>query len=98
MKRDSQFLLHCLVAKAARERVVNEASARPVWEQITKVAVAIGDGRWHRRARAELGEINYMEGDVKDPVRLFEQAILPQYLHADFGAAIYYSSVVRNGW
>jgi hypothetical protein len=98
VKRDSQFLLHCLVTKAARERVVNEASARPVWEQIAKVAVAIGDGRWQRRARAEIGEITYMEGDVKEAVRLFEQAILPQYLHAGFGAVIYYSSVVGNGW
>jgi CHAT domain-containing protein len=97
VRRDPKLLLHCLIAEAARERVVDEGSARAVWGQIAAVAKAVGDGRWQKRAQAELGEIAYMEGDVKNAVRLFKQAIIWQFLHADFGGAIYYSAVVGNG-
>jgi CHAT domain-containing protein len=97
VRSDPPLMLRCLVTKAALEREVNESSARDDWEQILSLARAASDERWRARAEAELGEIMYMDGDVKAAVRMFKQAILSQYSHGDFGAAIYYSSIVGNG-
>ena len=97
IQSDARLVLRSLVATAARERMVNETSARPVWERIREVASAAGDAQWHARAEAELGEIAYLEGNIKAAVRMLKEAILSQILHRDIGAAIYYNSMVGNG-
>ena len=94
---DPKLMLRCLVAKAARERVVNEASARTRWESILNLAKASGDDRWRARAQAELGEIAYLDGDIQAAVEMLKQAMIAQLLQRDIGAAIYYTSVVGNG-
>lgn len=94
---DPDLLLRFLVAKAANERVINEASAHPIWEGIQKTARAARDGRWEARAEAELGEIAYLGGDVRTAVRMLKGALLSELLHRDVGAVIYYSSIVGNG-
>jgi len=94
---DPKLMLRCLVAKAARERVVNEASARTRWESILNLAKASGDDRWRARAQAELGEIAYMDGEIQAAVEMLKKAMIAQPLQRDIGAAVYYSSVVGNG-
>jgi CHAT domain-containing protein/tetratricopeptide (TPR) repeat protein len=94
---DPRLRLRFLVAQAARDRVINEASARPVWEKIELAAKAADDPRWQARAEAEIGEIAYLEGDVKAAVRMLKHAILAQIAHRDVGAVIYYASIVGNG-
>lgn len=97
VENDAPVMLRSLVTKAARERVINEASARPLWEKIRAMAKTVGDARWQARAQAELGEIAYLEGDVKTAVRMLKEAILSLILHHDVGAVIYYASIVGNG-
>jgi CHAT domain-containing protein len=97
VQRDPKLMLRCLVAKAARERVVNEASARTRWESILNLAKASGDDRWRARAQAELGEIAYLDGEIQAAVEMLKQAMIAQLLQRDIGATVYYTSVVGNG-
>ena len=97
LQRDPKLMLRGLVAKAARERVVNEASARTRWESILSLAKATGDERWRARAQAELGEIAYLDGEIQAAVEMLKKAMMAQLLLRDLGAVIYYTSVVGNG-
>src|SRR5688572_15151161 len=56
--------LRALVAKAVLERNTNEVAARDSWEQVLRVATSLDDRVWQNRAKAELGQILYMDGDV----------------------------------
>jgi hypothetical protein len=89
--------LRALVAKAALERNTNEIEARESWERILKIATSLNDGTWQNRAKAELGQILYMDGDVAAATSMFRDALVSQYLHLDLGAALHYTSMVGNG-
>src|SRR5262249_34721769 len=70
VRSDSKLLLRALVAKAVLDRNRNEIAARDVWEQILDLATRRGDSRWEARAKAELGQILYMDGDVQSATRM----------------------------
>ncbi len=95
---DRKLMLRTLVAKAVLDRNTNESAARELWEQILKLATTLGDERWMARAKAEIGQVLYLEGDIKSAVAMLREAILSQYLHFDFGAAIHYTAMVGNGF
>ena len=94
---DPKLMLRCLVAKAAIEQEKNEASARDIWEQILGLANDLRDERWKSRAKAELGIIAFMDGDVEQATGMLKTALISLYLQGDLGAAIYYGSIVGNG-
>ena len=98
LQSDPKLMLRTLVTKAVLDRNTNETAARESWEQILKLARAIDDKSWEARAKAEIGQILYMEGNVKAAGRMLREAIISQFLRLDFGAAIYYSSMVGNGF
>jgi len=95
---DQRLVLRSLVAKAAIEQEKNEASAQDTWSKIQRVANVLGDERWKTRAEAEIGIIAFLDGDVEKATRLLKTAILSSFLHGDLGAAIYYVSIVGNGF
>jgi CHAT domain-containing protein len=98
VRSDPQLTLHALIAKAVLDRNTNEVVAGDTWEQIEKVAEKVGDRPWQDRAQAEIGQILYMEGDVKGATTRLRSALVSQYLHLDVGAAIYYTAMVGNGF
>ncbi len=94
---DDKLKLRALVAKAAFERDRNERDAKNSWQDILTVAQEVGDKSWEARAKAELGQILYMEGDVTAATKMFRDALTSMYLRLDLGAAIYYTAMVGNG-
>jgi CHAT domain-containing protein len=98
VRLDPQLTLHALIAKAVLDRNTNELVAGDTWEQIEKLAEKVGDRPWQDRAQAEIGQILYMEGDVKGATTRVRSALVSQYLHLDVGAAIYYTAMVGNGF
>jgi len=90
--------LRALVAKAVLDRNANEMTARAPWKQILELATRLGDERWEGRAKAELGQILYMDGDVQSATTMLREAIVSQYLRLDLGAAIHYTAMVGNGF
>jgi CHAT domain-containing protein len=90
--------LRALVAKAVLARNTNEIGARETWQEILNLATTLGDERWERRAKAELGQILYMDGDVQSATAMLREAIVSQYLRLDLGAAVYYTAMVGNGF
>ena len=92
-----RLMLRALIAKAVLERNTNEVSARDSWERVLKVSTSLGDRVWRNRAKAELGQILYMDGDVATATAMFRDALVSQYTHLDLGDAVYYTSMVGNG-
>jgi len=97
VQSDPRLMIRCLVAKAAIQYAENEASAEDVWEKILELANASHDEIWQARAKAELGTIAFLDGDIEKATRLLKTALISSYLHGDLGAAIYYGSIVGNG-
>jgi CHAT domain-containing protein len=97
VRTDRKLLLRALVAKAVLDRNANEVAARDVWEHILSLATTLGDRCWEARAKAEIGQILYMDGDVQSAARMIRDGIVSQFLHFDLGAAIHYSAMVGNG-
>jgi CHAT domain-containing protein len=55
------------------------------------------DTQWERRAKAELGQILYMDGNVESATVMFRDALESQYWHLDLAPALYYTAMVGNG-
>jgi len=94
---DLSLMLRALVAKAALDSNSNEIAAGPTWERILNLARTVRNKDWEARAMAEVGQIRYMDGDVKAATDMFRQATISQYLRFDFGAAFHYTAMVGNG-
>ncbi len=58
----------------------------------------VDDKRWEARAKAEIGQILYLDGNIKSAAAMLRDAIVSQYLQLDFGAAIHYTAMVGNGF
>src|SRR5437867_4100027 len=86
-----------LVAKAVLDGNTNESAARESWERSLKLATSVRDKNWENRAKAESGQILYMNGDVQSATKMIREALTSQYVRFDLGAAIHYSSMVGNG-
>jgi hypothetical protein len=88
-----RLMLRALVAKAALERNRNESGARELRERVRELARQLGDQRWEARAKAEIGQILYLDGDIKSAAAMLRDAILSLYLHLDLGASLH-----GDGW
>ncbi len=91
------LMLRCLTAKGSVEEQVNENSSRATWEKVEKLADQVKDPRWRARAQAELGEIDFLDGNVAAAIANMKSALVSMYFNGDMGAAIYYGSMVGNG-
>ncbi len=98
VQEDPRLRLRALVARAALDRNSNELTARHSWERILKLAKELDDKDWENRAEAEIGQVLYMEGDLRSATDMLREAITSQYLRLDLGAAIYYTAMVGNGF
>ena len=98
VRSDSRLRLRALVAKAVLDRNTNEIAARGHWEEILQLATRLGDKLWEGRAKAEIGQILYMDGNVASAAAMLRDAIVSQYLRLDLGAAIHYTAMVGNGF
>jgi hypothetical protein len=92
VQSDGNLLMRALVTKAVLDRNSNELAAREPWERILKLASALGDNQWKGRAKAELGQILYMDGDIKSAAEMLRDAIRSQYLSGDVGGALHYTA------
>jgi CHAT domain-containing protein len=97
VRTDPNVLLRALVAKAVLDRNRNEIAARESWNQILNLAQRLHDTHWERRAKAEIGQILYMDGNVESATVMFRDALESQYWHLDLAPAIYYTAMVGNG-
>jgi hypothetical protein len=82
------LMLRCLVAKGTVEEQVNENSSRVTWEKVQKLAGQLKDHRWQARAQAELGEIDFLDGNVAAATANLKAALITMYLNGDMGGAI----------
>ncbi|TAM79771.1 MAG: CHAT domain-containing protein [Acidobacteria bacterium] len=98
VQANAGLMLRCLLAKAALEEEVNENSSRATWEKVQELATKLGNHRWQRRAQAELGIIEFLDGDVAAANQDLKSAVTSMFMHLDLGGAAYYTSIVGNGF
>lgn len=98
VQANTRLMLRCLLAKATLEEEINENSSRTTWEKVQELARKLGDQRWQRRAQAELGIIEFLDGDVAAANQDLKNAVISMYATADMGGAVYYTSIVGNGF
>jgi CHAT domain-containing protein len=98
VQANTRLMLRCLLAKAALEEEVNENSSRATWEKIQELAKKLGNHRWQRRAQAELGIIEFLDGDVAAANQDLKSAVTSMFIDLDLGGAVYYTSIVGNGF
>ena len=98
VQANTGLLLRCLLAKAALEEEVNENSSRATWEKVQELAKKLGNHRWQRRAQAELGIIEFLDGDVAAANQDLRSAVTSMFMDIDLGGAAYYTSIVGNGF
>jgi hypothetical protein len=80
-----KLVLRVLVAEAALRQNANEVSARETWDEILKLASTVGDKSWEARAKAEIGQILYMNGDVQAAIGMIRGTLISQYAQLDWG-------------
>lgn len=98
VQANAGLMLRCLLAKAALQEEVNENSSRATWEKVQKLAKKLGNQRWQRRAQAELGIIEFLDGDVAAANQDLKSAVTSMFTHLDLGGAAYYTAIVGNGF
>lgn len=98
VQANTGLMLRCLLAKAALEEEVNENSSRATWERVQELAKKLGNHRWQRRAQAELGIIEFLDGDVAAANQDLKSAVTSMFMDLDLGGAAYYTSIVGNGF
>jgi len=84
VQENPKLLLRGLVTQAVLDRNTNEVGAREPWEKILNLAKILGDKGWEARAKAEIGQILYLDGDVQSATRMIREALLSQYARLDF--------------
>lgn len=98
IQANTGLMLRCQLAKAALQEEVNENSSRATWEKVQTLAKKLGKHRWQRRAQAELGIIEFLDGDVAAANQDLKSAVTSMFMHLDLGGAVYYTSIVGNGF
>jgi hypothetical protein len=83
VQTNPKLLLRGFIAKAVLDGNQNETAAREPWERILQLSTTLGDKNWQARAKAELGQILYLDGDINTAAATLRQAILSMYLHLD---------------
>ena len=97
VRSDQNLMLRCLLTKAAVDQERNEASAEELWKEVLELATNLGEKRWVARARAELGIIAFLDGDVTKSTTMIKSGLTSMLLHGDLAGEVMYGSVVGNG-
>src|SRR5262249_19164464 len=98
VQADPKLMLRGLVTQAVLDRNSNEIAAREPWAEIMKLGKTLGDKNWEERAKAEIAQISFMDGDLRSAAAMIRGALISQYLRLDLGAALYYTAMVGYGF
>ena len=98
VQADPKLMLRGLVTQAVLDRNSNEIAAREPWAEIMKLGKTLGDKNWEERAKAEIAQISFMDGDLRSAAEMIREALISQYLRLDLGAAVYYTAMVGYGF
>jgi tetratricopeptide (TPR) repeat protein len=72
-------------------------SAAQAWQEVLNLAEGLNDKAWQARARAELGIIDFMDGNTGRARDLVASALASALARADLPTLVIYGSQVRNG-
>jgi len=72
-------------------------SAAQAWQEVLNLAEGLNDKAWQARAKAELGIIDFMDGDTGRARDLVASALASALARADLPTLVIYGSQVGNG-
>ena len=94
---DSRLRIRCLSTKGDLLREDHPDSAAQAWQEVLDLAEGLNDKAWQSRAKAELGIIDFMEGDTGRARDLVASALASALARADLPTLVIYGSQVGNG-
>jgi CHAT domain-containing protein len=94
LQHDQPLRLFCLAIKGDIDREVDARIARRDWDQVKKIATAIGDAHWQNRALAEIGISAFFEGDLQTARQNVGTAVQVAGQIHDFAAQARFTSVL----
>jgi len=97
VSNDPRLMLRCLASKGDVDREDNPESARRAWEKALDIAKSLNDGAWQARAKAELGIVAFLDGDITKSKDLIGSALLSALARGDLPTMVIYGSQVCNG-
>ena len=94
---DSRLRIRCLSTKGDLLREDHPDSAAQAWQEVLNLAEGLNDKAWQARAKAELGIIDFMDGDTGRARDLVASALASALARADLPTLVIYGSQVGNG-
>ena len=94
---DPRLRIRCLSTKGDLLRDDHPDSAAQAWQEVLNLAEGLNDKAWQARAKAELGIIDFMDGDTGRARDLVASALASALARADLPTLVIYGSQVGNG-
>jgi hypothetical protein len=95
--RDYRLRIRCLSTQGDLLRDDHPDSAAQAWQEVLTLAERLDDNAWQARAKAELGIIEFLDGNTGKARSLVSSALLSALARADLPTLVIYGSQVGNG-
>jgi CHAT domain-containing protein/tetratricopeptide (TPR) repeat protein len=95
--RDDRLKIRCLATQGDLLREDHPASAAQAWQAVETLAERLNDVAWQARAKAELGIIEFMNGNTGKARSLIISVLMSALARADLPTLVTYGSLVGNG-
>ena len=97
VQNDRRLMLRCLATKGDVNREDDPEAARAAWEKALDLAKSLGDSGWQSRAEAELGIIDFMDGEQQQGRASMKDAMLSALFHFDRPTLVIYGAIICAG-
>jgi len=94
---DYRLRIRCLSTEGDLLRDDHPDSAAQAWKEVFTLAERLNDHAWQARANAELGIIEFLDGNTGKARSLVTSALLSALARADLPTLVIYGSQVGNG-
>lgn len=97
VQNDLKLRLKCLIAKADVDAEIDSTPAQADWEQVLRIAKALGNKKWENRATGEIGFTRYVQGDYASAKANTAAALIGAHKMGDFAAEIRFLAGIGTG-
>ena len=97
LQNDKELRMFCFIVKGDIDTETNTAAMKGDWEQVQKLAQAIGNSKWQYRALAQLGVAAFYDADIETARKNVGTAITTATKAGDAGAQIRFLTMLAIG-
>jgi CHAT domain-containing protein len=98
VRTDDRLRLRCLIIKAETDEDLDPSLSRESWREAQSVAEKLGEAGWANRAKAELGLVAFLLGDVDASVLALAQAVKVAQSNGDVSSVVRWLTLFGLGY